>query len=1261
MQGAARSAVTLRGLMTRPAWVRRALLVIAVLASLGATLFLAYELAMARVPQHRAALERLVRAHTGLDVSFNELNLRWGWYGPEAVFTRVELGEPGRSNVVVRAPQLVVGFDLRRSLQNGELAAGRVTLVAPDIDVERLIRGKRPQEIADERRAGASGSRIRILERWKGGRIDLEGGTLRLPDPNAESNAITVHVRRASLRRSGNAWNGFGLVFLPERLGRTARVVIDLRGELDVPRSLSGGVRFDGMRLTFAGWRDVFAGRWPQARSLPSGGSGDVNLSVTLQNGRIAKADGEVKAAGLAFAVPPWEDASDPVASSRDPLQFEYLTGKWRFASRAEGGQVQLDDLTLGRGAADRPLPRVTLEFAPGHVSGGTGRAPLPHLLAIARWVAPELVPSGVALEGEAQEVQFDWNAARPEGARLAASARVDDAVVRSPSGHLAAMGLSARLLGTEDRIAVELDAPAVRFESRDHPEQPIERVHVASVLSIVRDDMGWRLTTDDLTLEHTAGAVSARGSLIGARAGSSPLLDVRGTVSWADVEQIRLHFADYLIPRLGGVASRLMAGKVERGTFHLAGPLDALSASPDNAAVPMPTGSDPYAVRSPNTRASGIRTTSTSALAGNRPAFSGTLSLRDARLAPEGPWPAAEHLDVTLTWTGERLRAQIRSGRAGAFELDGVDARWDVAGAQPAHITGRAQARVEDALQWWREHPELHGHAPHMHDLVASGDAVLDFDVTIPPPAQNAPEGAAEDVRTRVAAVLENVQVRVASGLPPIESLRGTLELNSARLQRSTLNASWLGGPLMLRLSDTGREKGDAISIRAQGFADAATLIALTNMRDLPEISGQASWSGEFVYTPPREDQPARWQARAESTLAGIASALPTPLGKTADASVPLDIELSGEGDLASVRARLGDRVRMLLALRARPTGQWEVARGAIRVGGGAAAQLPDAEVISLRGHLTQLDLPAYALAWHRLTGGADVARTEVNLTADELLIGDRRYPYARVQAMPDGEGALVRIQSDALGSVAGTLTSAPQGITLGNLSWSKDALTGEGTLHCERSLERCEGRFELTSSDAGRSLADLGFRPELSAARGSLSGQLSWQPRKEQSWLQTLSGRLSMRFDDGVIHEAGSSTGAPFALLTVPALLGSITPSPEASAVPTGDLRFRTLSADFTLADGEASTSNLHLDGDAEILMRGRTGLVARDYDHEAWVLRGEERIPSSLRRLASAPRVAAAWVALRELVGSDESASSRVVLRLQGSWEEPTVTVD
>src|SRR5689334_11871957 len=84
-----------------PRWqgMRAAAWIVAGAAAFFGIILLAYQLAVARVPQHRASLERLVRAQTGLDIHFDELGLRWGWYGPEAVFRRVELGEPGRSTV----------------------------------------------------------------------------------------------------------------------------------------------------------------------------------------------------------------------------------------------------------------------------------------------------------------------------------------------------------------------------------------------------------------------------------------------------------------------------------------------------------------------------------------------------------------------------------------------------------------------------------------------------------------------------------------------------------------------------------------------------------------------------------------------------------------------------------------------------------------------------------------------------------------------------------------------------------------------------------------------------------------------------------------------------------------------------------------------------------------------------------------------------------------------------------------------------------
>jgi hypothetical protein len=134
------------------------------------------------------------------------------------------------------------------------------------------------------------------------------------------------------------------------------------------------------------------------------------------------------------------------------------------------------------------------------------------------------------------------------------------------------------------------------------------------------------------------------------------------------------------------------------------------------------------------------------------------------------------------------------------------------------------------------------------------------------------------------------------------------------------------------------------------------------------------------------------------------------------------------------------------------------------------------------------------------------------------------------------------------------------------------------------------------------------------------------------------------------------------PFALLAVPALVSGLDAPGAAGSSLTKEqqpLHFAHLEADFELHDGQATTSNLHFDGDAEILMRGRIGLVSRDYDQQVWLLRGEERLPAAVRRFGATPRVAAAWLSLRDLFGgSGAQDRSRAVLRLQGSWDDPMV---
>ena len=163
------------------------------------------------------------------------------------------------------------------------------------------------------------------------------------------------------------------------------------------------------------------------------------------------------------------------------------------------------------------------------------------------------------------------------------------------------------------------------------------------------------------------------------------------------------------------------------------------------------------------------------------------------------------------------------------------------------------------------------------------------------------------------------------------------------------------------------------------------------------------------------------------------------------------------------------------------------------------------------------------------------------------------------------------------------------------------------------------------------------------MSAGRGLLQATLSWNP---QEVVPTLTGSARISLAGGSVRRS-AAPGESFPLWIVFSPLG---------AAQSGSMSFDRLEGEFDLREGNAYTSDLHLDGDVEVIVRGRTGLLARDYDHTAWILRGEERLPVAIRRFGAAPAVASVWLGVRDFFAAG---SPRRTLHVGGSWADPVVT--
>lgn len=1238
-------------------WLRTAFLGAFAAAAITTLLILMFELARSSVPQHRAALERLVRAQTGLDVRFTELGLRWGWYGPEAVFRQVELDEPGSNDALLRAPELVVGFDAWRTLRSGHPEAGRIELVAPEIDfasahrtgglatpVPTLVRpGSRSAELDP---SVLPLSRVAVLQRWRGGRIDIDGGTLHLPGTPDGGAPVDLKIRRAALRRTDDTWSMTGLLFLPDRVGRSARISLDVQGDLGDIATLGGKFSVEARRIQFAGLRLLLAGTGALSSMAPDSGGGDLTLDFRFSHGRLSKIHGTVQATTVAF---------DSILGARE-VMLDRVRAGWGAERLASGWRVHVSST--------------------GSLNGTI---------------------SGIQLSAAAGNLWFDWEPQRA-AQRLRASGRFDDLALAPATRDFVLTGLSVQLNGSESSLLLDLGARNARLLWPGSRQPPLTGVRVASSLRFDADAGGWQLFTDHTVLEHESAALNLKGAIQGelargASVGASRIA-ATGTLSGADVPLV-MRLLNDPGPVYGAVASHLKSGQVQSAEFTLRGPLGGL---------PFTSLGDGFTGSLMLRRAtlSGGDLWPDAEQVDARVEWRGSRVQANVQTGRAGPfqlnsakvlWDAAGHsptrlaghvagrLEDTLAWV--RGHPDLLAFAPGIGNLDATgDSAFDVDVSIPPEdgmgekaVRARVVTSVEGATV--RPIPGL----PPLERV--TGSFVFDSGQVQRSVLTGAWLGGPVTLRVGERADRTGRALSIqAQGAFNSQELAAAA--NAVDVVRGS--SQWTGELLYRLPPEHGVPPGTpGSSGRWQLRADSALLgvesrlpepfrkRAAASLAAHVEVSGSEGTAMLKAYLGDRvrgllalkQAPNDEWRVeRGSVRFGGIAGPLPAePVvlirGRLTDLDFPgyvlawqhlrKDLLPSLRAELAAERVLAGSQVFDQVVLRVDRTSHGtDLLIDSAAIAGMARWPASEARAGTLvestpaEIHLARLELPP-GVATEDVAALLTSLGSKASLSIDELGWRGR-----------------------SLGRLTADVIVQPDSIAANDLKLSNGVHDGHGTLSCRTPLSQCNLTFRLNTSDAAETLLDFGLSADVTARSGTMSADVDWRPVPGRYWMVGLRGTLSLSLANGAVRGADPALrpqadgGQPFALLAIPALIRGLNGEGSGGNPLTAgreDLRFSRLEADFELADGSAVTSNLHFDGDAEILMRGRTGLLARDYDQEVWILRGEDRLPAPVRRFGATPRVAAAWLSLRDLLSGGEQRAG-AVLRLQGSWDDPMV---
>lgn len=669
----------------------------------------------------------------------------------------------------------------------------------------------------------------------------------------------------------------------PEALGSG----LDARAELS-GRSADDLAAWNGRLYLELGYTDLAAWRaWVDYPLDVQRGQGALRVWGTLAKGELAEATADLQLSGVAARL----------GKDLPPLELASVSGRIQATSRDGGYEVtgRKLALTAERGPAMEPAD-FRLEWKPEGTlpEHGALSAKLLQLepivqLAEALPLSPELrrVLAELAPRGRLLEASFEWTGKLPEAAKFSARTRFAELAMNARAGVPGFEGLTGSLEASEAKGSVRLasrkaavDLPRVLAESRlrlDTLDGQIDWERTGErALSL-------RLPMLSLANEDFAGSASGAYAYSGEGPGAIDLSASFSRVSSA-------HFERYLpLPEIMGAGLRdYLAGAIRGGQSN-------------DARLVLKGDLRDFPFRDPA-----------------KGQFQVSARIEKGELEYMSGWPRISDIDAELLFERDRMDIVARSGTVLGARL--ADVRVSIPGmlSPPVHllVAGQADGPTSEFIKYIESTPVQGMIGGATEGVIAAGRGKLHLKLDLP---------LAEPKGIKVAGEYEFTanDLILQPHLPPLERASGKLSFTESALGVQEVTGRMFGGPVKI---NGGTRPDKSIEILAAGNATVVGLRALFDHPWRRHLAGSAGYTAKIAL------RQGRLHVSVDSSLRGIASALPPPFAKSAAEALPLHLELApSEG---SARDRISLRLENVAAaelLRRRQGGVMAVQRATV------------------------------------------------------------------------------------------------------------------------------------------------------------------------------------------------------------------------------------------------------------------------------------------------------------------------------------------
>lgn len=270
-------------------------------------------------------------------------------------------------------------------------------------------------------------------------------------------------------------------------------------------------------------------------------------------------------------------------------------------------------------------------------------------------------------------------------------------------------------------------------------------------------------------------------------------------------------------------------------------------------------------------------------------------------------------------------------------------------------------------------------------------------------------------------------------------------------------------------------------------------------------------------------------------------------------------------------------------------------------------------------------------------LTGTAPSSLPPLHIAIDDFRLGKASFGAAEFESRPIANG----MQIDKLEARSPNLTMKANG------EWTGGAKNNRSRL-----------AIELSAPNLGQMMSALGFKGLIDGGTARATISADWPGPPSAFALSKLDGTLDIDVAEGRILDVEPGAGRLFGLL-------SLTEIPRRLTLDFSDffrsgLSFNSIKGKFRLADGNAYTDGLTINSPAaDIVVTGRTGLRAKDYDQQMTVSPHAGVTLPIVGAIAAGPVGAAAGLVMQGILHKPLGKVIAMRYQVSGSWEKPQIT--